>query len=227
MIHRMRTSTGVSRKAFLLMSILVAALAGAIAIALPAWSSDSAALREQSNQAGSPSAGELIPDYAFKAAGGRIDRKSFWGVWLFGRAGQNCWATKTSTRGIPFGEAYCGYAVPPAYWRLIWSIPVGKAKRTQSTMFFLTRQDVDKIAVLVRRTKDRPDIWVSTKTRTLSSERASKSRMRLNFSYAVAVFPGSLFCVREIEMFNKSDSQMAKVKPACIGPKDPVKENFE
>jgi len=211
----------------LIVGVLVASVA-TISIARPAKSSDPTTQGQLSNSSLPHRAGNPIPNYAIKLAGGRIDRKTTWGVWLFGDpVSGNCWSTRTTTRGFPFGATYCGYPVPPAYWRLISSGPVGRNGDPRALLFFLTRQDVSRITVRVGQGKGRRDKWVDMKTRVISPRQARMSHARPNFSYAVAIFRGSLFCVKQVEVFDRSGNQVRNVQPTCTGPRDPVKENFE
>jgi hypothetical protein len=197
--------------------------AAMVVIVLPSANSSNAPLAAEESRF-SPAIGKPIPNYALKAVGGRIGRRATWSVWLFGRRADNCWATKTTTRGIPYEEAFCGYNVPPDYWQLAASGEVGGGR---SMAFYLTRKDVGRVTAHVRQGKGRPDKRVSMKTRSISAEQARRAHLHANFSYATTNFSGSLFCVKRVEVFDHFGRQVEEKRLKCIPPSDPVKENFE
>jgi hypothetical protein len=228
-MRRMSIRSNRGRKALLLSSgVCAAILVTTIIVLLPdAQSSDPRSLSQASDLRSSPKASDPIPDYAIKLAGGRIGRHSTWGVLLFGRSGGNCWANKTTTHSTPFEEVYCGYPVPPAYWRLISSGQISRDGAPGSMLFFLTRRDVGRITALVDPGKGQPNKWVGAKTQVISPGQARRSHARSNFSYAVARFPGTLFCIKQVAVFDRSDQQVDQEQLTCTGPRDPIKENFE
>ena len=221
------SSTRIRRAILLVVGVFAASLA-LVGIVLPAKSSDPSTQGKLRDLSHRHRASDSIPSYAIKLAGGRIDRKSTWGVWLHGdRVFGNCWSTQTTTRGIPFGETYCGYPVPPAYWRLISSGPVGQKRNPKALLFFLARQDVARIVALVNQGKGRQDKRIDMTTQTISPKQARKSHADPNFTYASVVFRGSLFCVKRVEVFDRSGSLVRNMEPVCTAPRDPIKENFE
>lgn len=203
------------------------ALAAMASISLSAGSSEQPA-KELFDDASLVQRSEDIPHRAIKLAGGRIDRQSTWGVWLHGdQSAGNCWSTETITRATPFGETYCGYPVPPAYWRLISSGPVGRKGDPKALLFFLTRSDVDRIIAVVKQGDARPDRRVEMATQAISAEQARRSQADPDFTYATTVFRGSLFCVKRVEVFDQSGARVLSAKPSCTAPRDPIEENFE
>lgn len=222
------SSMNLARKAiFFTVCTLLASMMLSRIVSL-AQSGDPTTQRQLGDSTMSRKAGDSIPDYAIKLAGGRFDKKSTWGVWLFGdHVFGNCWSTQTTTRGASFGDTYCDYPVPPAYWRLISSGPVGRNGDPRAMLFFLTRRDVGRITALVNQGNGRRDRWIDLKTRVISLEQVHKSHAHSNFSYAVAIFSGSLFCVKQVIVFDRSGNQVRNVEPHCSGPRDPIKENFE
>lgn len=224
----MNSSRNRGRLTMLVVGAVLVALAATASISLSAKSSDRPVADLLGGTSGSQGSDESLPSHAIKLAGGRIDRKTTWGVWLHGdTSAGNCWSTETISRGTPFGETYCGYPVPPAYWRLISSGPVGRPGNPRAMLFFLVRHDVGRIAVLVNQGKGRPNKRIEMTTRVISSEQARESRADPNFGYATAIYSGSLFCVKQVELFDRTGSRVRNVRPACTGPRDPVEENFE
>jgi hypothetical protein len=203
------------------------ALAAMASISLSAGSSEQPAGNLFEDATSAQRAGD-IPHRAIKLAGGRIDGQSTWGVWLHGDpASGNCWSTQTITRGAPFGETYCGYPVPPAYWRLISSGSVGRKGHPKALLFFLTRSDVGRIVAVVKQGRGRPDRQIEIPTRVISAEQARKSGADTDFAYATTVFRGSIFCLRKVEVFDRTGQRVRSMRPACTGPRDPIEENFE
>lgn len=163
--------------------------------------------------------GRVIPAYSLKAAGGKYEGTS-WGVWLFGRShGTNCWGTTADKDEPPSEEgalvkqeeAYCGMAVPPAYWRLAARISLSSGSDRRTGLFYFMRQDVRRLDVqIARRVHGRLALsTIRVKGRLITPSQAHKARLRANFRFGGDVMNGQI-CVRRVVVFGLTGHRVAE-----------------
>lgn len=158
--------------------------------------------------------GDIIPNYALKAAGGKVNGSS-WGVWLFGRRnGSRCLATVIVEARFVSKNSFCGFSVPPKHWQRAAGGPIGDGKNRRSIHFFLTRKNVGHLNLLIgRRSNHGLRLrWIRIDARVITADQARRARLRRNFGYAVAVVPG-LACVSRVVVFDRTDARVEKSPP--------------
>lgn len=144
-----------------------------------------------------------VPSRAVKVVGGHDGAGSSWGVWLFGKRGRGCWATRTLYRGQVTGESVtCGYSVPSHRSQLAATGIVVGGRSPRSLLFFLVRSpEVKEIEVLVSGTP-RPARWVSIDARQLSPASRAAARVPARVGFAARLMSGQHVCPRRVVAYD-------------------------
>lgn len=146
-----------------------------------------------------------IPTYALKV-GGRVDRHgTSWGIWMFGKNGQGCWATRSWQANTLVGEGVaCGYSVPPRLWQLGVSGPMGEADKAESVLFFLTRPTVKALFVLARFKERANPLWIRIPAHKIRAPARRQARLPSGVGYAIHAFHGHLTCEGRVKVYGVS-----------------------
>lgn len=159
----------------------------------------------------------VIPPYAHKVAGERIDQRSFWGVWVYGLRGVGrCWGTRTVEQPLVVDEnTYCGFRVPDRPWQLAARGSYATSNGRRSMLFFLTRATVGSLRVVIIRRGDQR-ITLSMTAHRLTHDEARRAHMRPTFGYSSSKFNGGLGCIKKIVAISRSGSRVAAFQsPRC------------
>lgn len=150
-----------------------------------------------------------IPAYAVKIAGADSNSGQSWGIWLYGTSkAETCWATKVSAQGLFNAEARCGAAAPPRAWQLAAQGSFGSRRHPESVLFFLTRSNVAVLRVQLSRGSDSSTRQLRLKSRRVPTSQARRGKLPGRVTYAVAVFPGSVQCVKSISAIDRSGERI-------------------
>lgn len=141
--------------------------------------------------------GEVIPPYAYKVAEGSPSKRSSWGIWVFGRRGDQCWGIRNVDHRLVDDAAYCGFQVPTDPWQLAARGSYTGSKGPRSLLFFLTRRSIKTLKVEVKRFGSRPTT-LSMNTKRLTSSQAQRANMQPSFGYAFEEFEGQIDCISRI-----------------------------
>lgn len=143
-----------------------------------------------------------IPSRAVKVVGGH-GAGSSWGVWLFGKRGQGCWATRTLDHGQLTGQSVtCGYSVPSHRSQLAATGTALGGRSPKSLLFFLVRSpEVKEIRVLVN-TARRPARWVSITARQLTPASRASAQVPAKVGFAARLVAGNNVCPRRVVTYD-------------------------
>jgi len=158
-----------------------------------------------------------IPSRAVKVVGGHGGTGSSWGVWLFGKRGRGCWATRTLDRGQVTGESVtCGYSVPSHRFQLAASGTVLGGRSPQSLLFFLVRSpEVKEIRVLVSVAR-RPAHWVSIAARQLNPASRASAQVPAKVGFAARLVAGKHVCPRRVVAYDGTHRSIGRESlPRC------------
>ena len=161
--------------------------------------------------------GGSIPSRAVKVVDGHAGAGSSWGVWLFGKSGRGCWATRTLYRGQVTGEnVTCGYSVPSHRSQLAATGTVLGGRSPQSLLFFLVRSpEVKEIRVLIN-VAGRPARWVSIAARQLSPASRAAARVPARVGFADRLVAGKHVCPRRVVAYDGKHRSIGRESlPRC------------
>jgi hypothetical protein len=150
-----------------------------------------------------------IPKYAQRIAGGHAGLGRSWSIWVFGHhRTDQCWATKTVEGGSSNEDALCGFDVPARPWQLAAKGTFGSGQDQESMLFFLTRESVVSLKVLVEKGYNH-QAWIHLSTHHFTSQAAKSAQININFSYAVGTISGPLTCVGRVIATTQSGKKIS------------------